>query len=136
MARTTQIASPPSSSPFFAGLHLGRFLLWLIAGILLMVSALFAWHRLEEFLIKDDRFRVAEADELSGQSPNFIVEGLHYASASQIRHLFAEDFARSLYLTPIQERRRQLLAIDWVESATVSKIWPKTIKVRIEELTQ
>jgi cell division protein FtsQ len=100
-----------------------------------MVSTLFAWHRTEEFLIKDDRFRIAEAEELTGQSPNLIVEGIQYASPSQIRHIFAPDFGRSLYLVPIQERRQQLLAIDWVEEAAVSKIWPDTLKVRIRERT-
>ncbi len=118
---------------FFEGIRWGRFGFWLIAGMLLMVGTLFAWHRTEEFLIKDDRFRIVEADELPGQSPDLIVEGIHYASASQIRHIFAEDFGRSLYLVPIQERRSRLLAIDWVEDATISKIWPKTIKVRIRE---
>lgn len=110
-----------------------RFTFWLVSGVLLMVSALFAWRFTEEFLIKDNRFRVAEADDLAGQSPNLVVEGIHYASASQIRHIFAEDFGRSLYLAPIQKRRAQLLAVDWVEDATVSKIWPNTLKVRIRE---
>ncbi len=120
---------------FFEGLRWGRFLFWLAAGMLLMVSTLFAWHRTEEFLIKDDRFRVTEADEFAGQSPNLVLEGIHYASTAQIRHIFAEDLGRSLYLTPIDERRRQLLEIDWVEDATVAKIWPKTLTVRIRERT-
>jgi cell division protein FtsQ len=118
---------------FFEAIRWGRFTFWLVAGLLLMVSTLYAWHRTEQFLIKDSRFRVAEADDFAGQSPNLVVEGIHYASASQIRHIFAEDFNRSLYLVPIQERRRQLLAIDWVEDAAVSKIWPKTVRVRIYE---
>src|ERR1700761_79569 len=118
---------------FWAGVRWMRFTIWLVAGVLLMVTALFAWHRTEEFLIKDDRFRLVEADDFQGQSPNLIVEGIHYASASQIRHVFAEDFGRSLYLVPIQKRREQLLAIDWVEDATVSKIWPNTLRVRIHE---
>ena len=110
-----------------------RFTFWLITGVLLMVGALFAWRFTEEFLIKDDRFRVPETDDFVGQSPNLIVEGIHYASASQIRHIFAEDLGRSLYLVPIQKRRLQLLEIDWVEDATVAKIWPNTVKVRIRE---
>jgi cell division protein FtsQ len=111
----------------------GRFAIWLVAGILLMVTTLFAWHSTEEFLIKDDRFRVGDGDEYTGQSPNLILEGVHYASASQIRNVFKEDFGRSLYLVPIQERREQLLAIDWIQTASVSKVWPKTLKVRVEE---
>jgi cell division protein FtsQ len=117
----------------FDGIRWKRFTIWLIAGVLLMVAALVAWHRTEEFLIKDNRFRVAQADDFAGPSPNLVVEGIHYASASQIRHVFAEDFGRSLYLVPIQERREQLVQIDWVEEATVSKIWPNTLKVCIQE---
>jgi cell division protein FtsQ len=123
----------PERDSFFSGVRWGRFTLWLIAGVLTMVSTLFAWHRTEEFLIKDDRFRIAEAEELTGQSPNLIVEGIQYASPSQVRHVFAPDFGRSLYLVPIQERRKQLLAIDWVEEAALSKIWPDTLRVRIWE---
>ncbi|MBV8828814.1 MAG: cell division protein FtsQ/DivIB [Acidobacteriaceae bacterium] len=129
-----QTREKPRPEPrFWEGLRWGRFVFWLVAGMLLMVSTLFAWHRTEEFLIKDDRFRVSEADEFAGQSPNLVLEGIHYASTAQIRHIFAEDFGRSLYLAPIIERRRQLLAIDWVEDATVAKIWPKTLKVTIRE---
>ncbi len=122
-----------AAETLFADLRWGRFVFWLIAGLLLMVATLYAWHSAEEFLIKDGRFRLMEADEFAGQSPNLVVEGIHYASTSQIRHVFAEDFGRSLYLVPIQERRKQLLAIDWVEDATVSKIWPQTVKIRIHE---
>jgi cell division protein FtsQ len=117
----------------FADIRWGRFTFWLIAGMLLMVTTLFAWHRTEEFLIKDSRFQVVEADDFIGQSPNLMVEGIHYASASQVRHVFAKDFGRSLYLVPIEKRREELLEIDWVEDATVSKVWPGTLKVHIHE---
>jgi len=117
----------------FAGLQWLRLAFWLISGIVLMVGALMAWHLIVEFLIKDDRFRVAEAEELAGQSPNLVVEGVHYASASQVRHVFSQDFGRSLYLVPLQTRREQLLEIDWVQDASVSKIWPDTLRVAIRE---
>jgi cell division protein FtsQ len=119
--------------PLWASIRWGRFITWVILGLFLMMGTLFAWRRTEEFLIKDDRFRIVEAEEFAGQSPNLIVEGIQYASASQTRHIFAQDFGRSLYLVPLQERRRQLLQIDWVEQASVSKIWPNTIKVSIQE---
>jgi len=118
---------------WLASIHWRRFLFWLAAGILLMILTLFAWHRLEEFLIRDARFRVSEPEDFGDKSPNLIVEGVHYAPASQIRHIFAEDLGRSLYLAPIQERRSELLQIDWVEDATVSKIWPNTLLVKIRE---
>jgi cell division protein FtsQ len=117
----------------WAGIRWRRFIAWVVLGLFLLIGVLFAWRRAEEFLIKDDRFRIMEAEEFAGQSPNLIVEGIHYASASQVRHVFAEDFGRSLYLVPLQKRRQQLLEIDWVEQATVSKIWPDKIKVLIQE---
>ncbi|MGI9075393.1 MAG: cell division protein FtsQ/DivIB [Bryobacteraceae bacterium] len=117
----------------WAEIRWGRFIGWMILGFLVLVGTLFAWRGTEEFLIKDSRFRIVEAEEFAGQSPNLIVEGIHYASASQIRHIFAADFGRSLYLVPLQTRREQLLEIDWVEQASVSKIWPNTIKVWIHE---
>jgi cell division protein FtsQ len=115
------------------GVRWVRFSVWLGVGVLVMVSAIMAWHATEEFLIKDKRFRVAQADDFAGPSPNLIVEGIHYASASQIRHVFAQDFGRSLYLVPVEERRAQLVQIDWVEDAAVSKIWPNTVRVRVQE---
>jgi cell division protein FtsQ len=47
--------------------------------------------------------------------------------------MFQRDFGRSIYLCPIQERRRKLLAIDWVKDATVSRFWPNRIVVRVTE---
>jgi cell division protein FtsQ len=114
-------------------IHWLRFTFWLLAGVVLMVSTLFAWHTTEEFLIKDNRYLLAESEDLRGRSPNLTVEGIHYASTSQIRHVFAEDFGRSLYLVPIEKRRLELLEIDWVEDATISKVWPNTLRVYIRE---
>jgi cell division protein FtsQ len=118
---------------WFDAIHWRRFAAWLAAGILLMLLILFVWHRLEEFLIDDVRFRVSAPDDFGNASPNLIVEGVRYASASQIRHIFAEDLGRSLYLAPIQERRSELLQIDWIENATVSKVWPNTLRVTVQE---
>jgi cell division protein FtsQ len=131
--RKPNIDNADARPSLFAGLHWGRLAFWLFTGIVLMVGSLFTWHLTEEFLIKDDRFRVAEAEDLAGKSPNLVVEGVHYASASQVRHVFSQDFGRSLYLVPIQARREQLLAIDWVQDAAVSKIWPDTVRVSIRE---
>src|SRR4051812_23079636 len=107
--------------PSFAdNIRWGRLALWVVLGMVVLVGTLFGWHRTEEFLIRDDRFRMAEPQEFAGQSPSLTVEGVQYASPTQIRHVFAADFGRSLYLVPIQSRRQSLLAIDWVEEAAVS----------------
>jgi cell division protein FtsQ len=125
---------PEPSSPF-AGMRWGRFALWLAAGAIVMTGALLAWHLAEEFLIKDDRFRIPEANQITGRSPHLTVEGVRYASPAKIDDVFADDYGRSLYLAPIQVRRGQLLAIDWVEEATVSKVWPNSLRVSVHERT-
>jgi cell division protein FtsQ len=61
------------------------------------------------------------------------VEGLRYASRSKIFRIFAPDFERSVFAAALAERRRELLAIDWVEDATVSRVWPNQLLVRIRE---
>ena len=125
--------SEPEVLSFFGEIRWRRFAFWLGTGVFLMVGTLFAWHSTEEFLIRDDRFRISEPEDIAGQSPDLKVEGIRYASASQIRHVFAEDFGRSLYLVPLQKRRLELLEIDWVEDATVSKVWPDTLRVMVKE---
>ena len=131
MARREE--SIQSSIPLLGEIRWRRFAFWLAAGAFLMVGTLFAWHQTEAFLIKDDRFRIAEPEDIAGQSPDLKVEGIRYASASQIRHVFAEDFGRSLYLVPLEKRRHELMEIDWVENATVSKVWPDTVRVVVNE---
>ncbi|MGA8594501.1 MAG: FtsQ-type POTRA domain-containing protein [Bryobacteraceae bacterium] len=121
---------PPS---FLDNMHWGRLLLWIALGMTVLAGTLLGWRRTEDLLIRDDRFRLAEPQEFAGQSPSLIVEGIHYASPSQIRHVFAPDLGRSLYLVPIDARRQALLEIDWVEEAAVSRVWPDTLRVRIEE---
>lgn len=133
MARTAALARELEAPSFLASIRWRRFIFWLIVGAIGMLAVLFVWHRTEEFLIQDDRFRLAEPEDFAGQSPSLTIEGVHYASPSQIRHIFAEDFGRSLYLVPIAARRQQLLAIDWVEDATVSKLWPNALKVTVRE---
>jgi cell division protein FtsQ len=117
----------------FDNFRWGRLVLWVVLGMVLVVGTLFGWHRTEEFLIRDNRFRLAEPQNFAGLSPSLHVEGVHYASPSQIRHVFATDFGRSLYLVPVSTRRKDLLAIDWVEEATVSRVWPNTLNVGVVE---
>ncbi|HEX4771903.1 MAG TPA: cell division protein FtsQ/DivIB [Bryobacteraceae bacterium] len=128
-------AEQEETTSAFAGFRWGRFVLWLAVGAVGMISVLLAWRQIEEFLIKDDRFRIPEATQATGRSPHLTFEGVRYASPAKINDVFAEDYGRSLYLAPVQVRRHQLLAIDWVEEATVSKIWPNSLRVVVHERT-
>ena len=71
---------------------------------------------------------------LSRDRPDALtIEGLNYASRAKVQRVFAEDFDHSVFSVPLDERRRRLLAIDWVEDASVSRIWPDRLVVRIRE---
>jgi cell division protein FtsQ len=50
-----------------------------------------------------------------------------------VARLFAADFGHSIFSVPLEERRRRLLAIDWVEDAKVMRIWPDRLTVQIHE---
>ncbi len=62
------MARSANNQSIFAGIRLGRFLFWLVIGLFFMVGTLFAWRRTEEFLIKDDDFRIVEPDDLGVRS--------------------------------------------------------------------
>lgn len=117
----------------FGEVHWVRFTIWVGAGIALLFLVILAWRHTEEFLINDPRFILSEPVDFSPASTSLKIEGIHYASASRIREVFAQDLGRSLYLAPIHKRREELLRIAWVKSATVSKVWPDTLQVTIEE---
>ena len=53
----------------FADIRWGRFTFWLIAGMLLMVSTLFTWHRTEEFLINSSSTRTVSFSLMIGSAP-------------------------------------------------------------------
>jgi cell division protein FtsQ len=89
----------------------------------------------EQFLISDARFTLPGPPDPGIPSAYFRIENALHASERQITAVFMRDFGRSIYLCPIAERRRKLLAIDWVKDATVSRLWPNALVVSIKERT-
>ena len=61
------------------------------------------------------------------------IDGLRYGSRSKVQRIFAADADHSVFSVPLEERRRRLLAIDWVQDAAVSRVWPDRLAVRIHE---
>jgi cell division protein FtsQ len=61
------------------------------------------------------------------------IDGLRYGSRAKVQRIFAEDTDHSVFSVPLDERRRRLLAIDWVQDAAVSRVWPDRLAVRIQE---
>jgi cell division protein FtsQ len=101
-----------------------------------VVSALFGiflYYRLEQFLAIDPRFRLTGPSEQAEEHSSLQTEGIVYASRDKVVNVFAADFGRSLYLLPLRERRRSLLAMDWIKDASISRLWPNRLAVRIVE---
>lgn len=104
--------------------------LWLTAGagLVLCVSTAVAAYRVRGYVLTDPQF------VLSAEDPNaLLVQGLRYASRPKVLRAFAADFGRSVFSVSLAERRRRLLAIDWVEDATVARIWPNRLVVHVYE---
>src|SRR5450432_1221967 len=90
-------------------------------------SAAMAAKTVQNFVLTDSHFALAPP------SRALSFEGVRYASRARLTQMFAPDFGRSAFQVPMAERRRRLLAIDWVESATISRIWPNRLIVRVTE---
>jgi cell division protein FtsQ len=101
-----------------------------VALFLAVVGLLAAIYQIDEFLASNSRFVLPGGPEAH---PSLSIRGAEYASSARIAAVFARDFGRSVYLLPLGERRRALLAIDWVRDATVSRRWPNRVEVRITE---
>jgi cell division protein FtsQ len=102
-----------------------------VAGVLL-VGGLFGLNRAERYLVRDPRFTFVSPD-FGLESPSLKLDGIRYASRIQVLRVFAPDFGRSVYLLPLAERRARLKEVDWVKDASISRIWPNHIFVRVHE---
>jgi cell division protein FtsQ len=107
-----------------------RWRVWLsVAGaVVVCASTAFAGYKVRRFALTDPQF-VLSRDKKDALN----VAGLSHASKWKVQRVFIDDFDRSIFGIPLAERRRRLLAIDWVEDASVSRIWPDGLVVRLRE---
>ena len=63
------------------------------------------------------------------------VAGNQYVPRGRVLEIFSADRNRSVLRIPLNERRRQLETIPWVEQATVRRALPNRIEVEITERT-
>ncbi|MGH9559079.1 MAG: cell division protein FtsQ/DivIB [Bryobacteraceae bacterium] len=103
-----------------------------IALAVVMFCALFAFYRIEQFMIRDDRFALNGPDG-SPDTPTLEIDGAVHASRNRVETVFASDAGRSVFLMPLKERRGTLRSIDWVKDASVARIWPNRVIVHVSE---
>lgn len=103
---------------------------WVAVAVTVLAFASMAWaaRGVARYVSADPRFR------LSRERPGSLqLRGVVHTSRAKVVRVFANDFERSLYSVPLDERRRRLLAIDWVENASVARVWPDRLVVTIHE---
>jgi cell division protein FtsQ len=81
---------------------------------------------LKTYLGRDSRFRITGAG-------NIEATGLTQVSRAEMLPVFGEDIGRNIFFVPLNERRKQLEAIPWVERATVMRLLPDQIRVSLVE---
>jgi len=72
------------------------------------------------------RFRIESSDSIE-------ISGVHNASRAHVMEVAGADIGRNIFFMPLDERKRQLETIPWVQSATVMRLWPNRIAVEIQE---
>jgi cell division protein FtsQ len=103
-----------------------RRLALVMAGIAVLTSlSVYLLHR---YVVNDPKFVLSH-----DRREALTISGLRYGSRAKVQRIFAADVDRSVFSVPLAERRRRLLAIDWVEDAAVSRVWPDRLAVRIRE---
>jgi cell division protein FtsQ len=100
--------------------------------VMVALASLYALHRLEQFLVRDPRFAL-NGPEGSLETASLEIAGATHASERQVEAVFAEDSGRSVYLLPMGERRNALRSVDWVKDASLVRLWPNRVVVRIAE---
>ena len=120
-----------SAAPARSSFSAPRLTAGVIAAAVVLIASLYAFHRVEQFLIRDSRFVLTASDGFSPGTIQFI--GAAHASERSLEAVFAEDVGLSVYLIPLDRRRSTLRTVDWVKDATVARLWPNRLVVSVAE---
>ena len=104
--------------------------MWLGAGAFLIVagSTALAAAKVRAHILTDASYMLSHENRDA-----LAIQGMVYASRSKVMRVFSGDFGQSVFSISLDERRRRLLAIDWIEDASVARIWPDRLMVRLRE---
>ena len=123
--RPRRLNDEPSRPWWRPGTRIGRVLLG--AGVLAVLCAFaVAAMGVRNFLERDARFRIAG-------TTNIQATGLAEVNRAEMLPVFGEDIGRNIFFVPLNERRKQLEQIPWVERATVMRLLPDQIRVSVVE---
>lgn len=103
--------------------------------LIIIVAAVALAYQVNTFLATDPRFKLRQSTKdglvMAGGPIEFI--GAEHVPQRELLAVFERDIGGSLYLLPLAARREQLLGIDWIEDASISRLWPDRLRVVIKE---
>src|SRR5207237_7724072 len=74
------------------------------------------------------RFRIDSGEQIE-------IIGLRNVTRTQAMEVMGGDIGRNIFFVPLSDRKKQLEQIPWIESATVMRLLPNTLRVDIRERT-
>ena len=107
---------------------MARVVLW--GGV--FVGAALGSIKVHSFMLRDPRFALQCAPR-AAVCAGLEVHGAVHSNMARIQAVFAQDAGKSVFDIPLDERRRHLLAVDWVREASVMRVWPDQIRIVIDE---
>ena len=123
---TSRRGSPAASPDDGPQPGAGRKRAVLLSGCMLAMLGV-AWWLAQEAVLG------AAVFQLSPDGAWLTVEGVETRDESELEAIFEPDNGQSLASVDVSERRQQLLAVQWVKEARVSKIWPDAVRVVVRE---
>jgi len=103
----------------------GRILLGVVLVLALGVVAV-AVAGVRYFLLHDERFLMTTSSDIQ-------ITGNEHLTRAQILSVFGADLERNLFRVSLAERRADLERLPWVQHATVMRLLPNQIRVKITE---
>jgi cell division protein FtsQ len=92
------------------------------------VAGAFAAYDFTHFLLDAPEMALVHPEQIA-------LAGDHFVAPPSVLRIFAPDREKSVLRIPLEERRRQIEALPWVEQAVVRRILPDQIAVEITERT-
>jgi cell division protein FtsQ len=97
-----------------------------LGALIVLVAFGVVGNRFKTYLQRDARFRIVGASHIQAV-------GLTEVTRAQLIPAFGEDIGRNVFFVPLNERRKELEAIPWIQQATVMRLLPDQIRVDIVE---
>jgi cell division protein FtsQ len=112
-----------------------RFLLkWGLAALLVLPFVGYAGYSLAVFMLSSPRFLLTTEDDV-------VVTGNRYVSTDEVSNALGlarsgkQAFGMNILRISLEEKKKQLEAIPWVRSATVTRVYPNRLAVYLVERT-